>query len=287
MRQFILAGNVAYGSSLPLAKGAVAFTYLNNGVPTIDSDGTKLHDAINGNIVLGRTTEGDVVLPFFNNHFSYVKAVYANGTTFVATMTVTAPDDYSDCTVLIVKKGKKFNERNRWTATVHAGKSMTAAQLATAIANQVNNNTVSHGIVATTSSATVTFTAQTMGDDYSIIPADELTGTTVTVTTQGYPKEFDAKVIRDLADKAAADAGYEYTYEEDPGYKYYHLNPLAKDDSTDTGFTVYTLRFAEPRQSGQLDKLVHQIVQIAFPTGAAAISTMDTVLDGIKNGASE
>ncbi len=28
MRQFLLAGNVAYGESLPLAAGAVAFTYL-------------------------------------------------------------------------------------------------------------------------------------------------------------------------------------------------------------------------------------------------------------------
>ena len=278
MRQFILAGNVAYGTSLPLSAGAVAFTYLNSGVPTIDSDGSKLHDKINGNIVLGRTTKGDVVIPFFNNHFSYVKSVYANGTTFVATMTVTAPDDYSDCTVLIVKKGKKFNERNRWTATVHAGKSMTAAQLATAIANQVNNNTVSHGIVATVSSATITFTAQTMGDDYSIIPADELTGTTVTVTTQGYPKEFDAVVIKDLANKAAADAGYEYTYSDDDIYANYPIDKSI-DSMNAGGYTVYTLRFAEPRQSGQLDKLVHQIVQIA-----SAISTMDSVLEGIKNG---
>lgn len=287
MRQFILAGNVAYGSSFPLAKGAVAFTYLNNGVPTIDSDGSKLHEPINGNIVLGRGDEGDVVLPFFNNHFSWVKAVYANGTTFNAVMTVTAPDDYSDCTVLIVKKGKKFNERNRWTATVHSGKSMTAAQLATALAKQVNNNTDAHGLIATVSNAQITFTGKEMGDNYSVIPADELTGTTVTVNTEGYPKEFDAKVIKDLADKAAADAGYEYTYEEDSGYKYYHLNPLAKDDSADTGFTVFTLRFAEPRQTGQLDKLVHQIVQIAFPTGAAAIATVESILTGIKNGVSE
>lgn len=44
MRQFLLAGNVAYGASLPLAAGAVAFTYLDNGKETIDADGTKITD---------------------------------------------------------------------------------------------------------------------------------------------------------------------------------------------------------------------------------------------------
>ena len=35
MRQFLLAGNVAYGASLPLAAGAVAFTYLEKKKKTI------------------------------------------------------------------------------------------------------------------------------------------------------------------------------------------------------------------------------------------------------------
>lgn len=45
MRQFLLAGNVDYGASLPLAAGAVAFTYLANGEETIDANGTKITDS--------------------------------------------------------------------------------------------------------------------------------------------------------------------------------------------------------------------------------------------------
>ena len=44
MRQFLLAGNVAYGANLPLATGAVAFTYLDNGKEVIDANGTKITD---------------------------------------------------------------------------------------------------------------------------------------------------------------------------------------------------------------------------------------------------
>ena len=44
MRQFLLAGNVAYGARLPLTAGAVAFTYLANGEETIDANGTKITD---------------------------------------------------------------------------------------------------------------------------------------------------------------------------------------------------------------------------------------------------
>ena len=63
----------------------------------------------------------------------------------------------------------------------------------------------------------------------------------------------------------------------------YPLNPNAGTNTTDTGYTVYTLRFAVPRDVKTRDELVHQIVQIAIPTGAAQITTMDTILAGIKS----
>ena len=104
-------------------------------------------------------------------------------------------------------------------------------------------------------------------------------GTAVT-QTHATAAVADAKYITDLAIKAAADAGIEYTY-QDAGeliYPDFPLNPLAQDDSADAGFTVYTIRFAEPREMKTVDQSINQIVQIAVPTGTAAIATIDKIL---------
>ena len=108
-------------------------------------------------------------------------------------------------------------------------------------------------------------------------------GIAVTVTTHGLPAYGDAAYITDLANKAAADAGIEYTYRDTYTelYPTYPLNPLKQPDSADAGYTIFTLRFAVPREMKTRDEVVHQIVQIAFPTGAAAITTVETILKAI------
>ena len=86
-----------------------------------------------------------------------------------------------------------------------------------------------------------------------------------------------------MATKAAADAGIEYTY-QDPAtliYPDYPLNPLTQPDSADVGYTVFTLKFAEPREMKTVDQTINQIVQIALPTGAAAIAKVETILKAI------
>lgn len=85
MRQFLLAGKVAYGADLPLAAGAVAFTYLANGEDAIDADGTKITDKFYIN--LGREANGPVVLPAYKKHLTFVKGVYQAATTFSAILT--------------------------------------------------------------------------------------------------------------------------------------------------------------------------------------------------------
>ena len=86
------------------------------------------------------------------------------------------------------------------------------------------------------------------------------------------------KVI-DLANKAAADAGFEYTYQEagELVRPHYPLNPLEVSDAADKGFTIFTLSFAEPRDVKTWDEVINQIVQVAFPTGAEQITTFETV----------
>lgn len=279
MRQFLLGKSVAYPTALTsLAVGQLAFVALVSGVETLDSDGTKIKDK--GYIYLGKSDAkgGKLVVPIYKNNFSYSKMVYAASTQYTGNFTIDDVVAGSDYTVVVVKKGVGFNERNKWTATVRAKAADTADTIAAALASQITAN-VGAGVTAAASAGKVTVTAKEKGVDYELTLGDDLFGTAVT-QTHATAAVADAKYITDLAIKAAADAGIEYTY-QDAGeliYPDFPLNPLAQDDSADTGFTVYTIRFAEPREMKTVDQSINQIVQIAVPTGAAAIATIDKIL---------
>lgn len=279
MRQFLLGKNVDYATNLTsLAVGQIAFVTLVSGVETLDSDGTKIKDK--GYIYLGKSDAkgGKLVVPIYKNNFSYSKMTYAASTQYTGNFTITDVVAGSDYTVVIVKKGVGFNERNKWTATVRAKSGDTAETIAKALAAQITAN-VGAGVTATPSSGKVTVTAKEKGVDYELTLGDDLFGLAVS-QTHATAAVADAKYITDLAIKAAADAGIEYTYKEASEYLYpdFPLNPLAQDDATDAEFTVYTIRFAEPREMKTVDQSINQIVQIAVPKTATAISTIDTIL---------
>lgn len=279
MRQFLLGKSVAYPTALTsLAVGQIAFVALVSGVETLDSDGTKIKNK--GYIYLGKSDAkgGKLVVPIYKNNFSYSKMDYAASTQYTGNFTIADVVVGSDYTVVVVKKGVGFNERNKWTATVRAKAADTVNTIAAALASQITAN-VGAGVTAAASAGKVTVTAKEKGVDYELTLGDDLFGTAVT-QTHTTAAVADAKYITDLAIKAAADAGIEYTY-QDAGeliYPDFPLNPLAQDDSADTGFTVYTIRFAEPREMKTVDQSINQIVQIAVPTGAAAIATIDKIL---------
>lgn len=279
MRQFLLGKSVAYPTALTsLAVGQLAFVALVSGVETLDSDGTKIKNK--GYIYLGKSDAkgGKLVVPIYKNNFSYSKMVYAASTQYTGDFTIADVVAGSDYTVVVVKKGVGFNERNKWTATVRAKAADTVDTIAAALASQITAN-VGAGVTAAASAGKVTVTAKEKGVDYELTLGDDLFGTAVT-QTHATAAVADAKYITDLAIKAAADAGIEYTY-QDAGeliYPDFPLNPLAQDDSADAGFTVYTIRFAEPREMKTVDQSINQIVQIAVPTGTAAIATIDKIL---------
>lgn len=279
MRQFLLGKSVNYPTALTsLAVGQIAFVALVSGVETLDSDGTKIKNK--GYIYLGKSDAkgGKLVVPIYKNNFSYSKMVYAVSTQYTGNFTIADVVAGSDYTVVVVKKGVGFNERNKWTATVRAKAADTVNTIAAALASQITAN-VGAGVTATASAGKVTVTAKEKGVDYELTLGDDLFGTAVT-QTHATAAVADAKYITDLAIKAAADAGIEYTY-QDAGeliYPDFPLNPLAQDDSADAGFTVYTIRFAEPREMKTVDQSINQIVQIAVPTDTAAIATIDKVL---------
>lgn len=286
MRQFILAGAGAYATGANLnavAAGAVGVFYNKDGVPTASTKGTEF--AKEAMLVLGRSVDngGPIVLPIFKNNFSYVKGEYSAATKFVAETTIAAPTQVGDYSLIVALKGVKFNERNKWTAMVHVkDTNTTAADLAKKLAEAINNN-VGSGVTAKAETTKITITADAAGVDYAVIGADLLFGQTVTVTTQGIPAYGDSKYVSDLADKAAADAGFEYTYRDAYYYLYpnYPLNPLKANDTADVGFTIFTLRFAEPRDVRTRDEVVNQIIQVAFPTGATGITAFETVCKGL------
>lgn len=279
MRQFLLGKSVAYPTALTsLAVGQLAFVALVSGVETLDSDGTKIKNK--GYIYLGKSDAkgGKLVVPIYKNNFSYSKMVYAASTQYTGNFTIADVVAGSDYTVVVVKKGVGFNERNKWTATVRAKAADTVGTIAAALASQITAN-VGAGVTAAASAGKVTVTAKEKGVDYELTLGDDLFGTAVT-QTHATAAVADAKYITDLAIKAAADAGIEYTY-QDAGeliYPDFPLNPLAQDDSADAGFTVYTIRFAEPREMKTVDQSINQIVQIAIPTNTAAIATIDKIL---------
>lgn len=289
MRNFILAANAAYPTAVPLTTaGQVSISYLANGVETLVKDAPTAASLKDRGMITWKNPNselGQIVFPFYKKDLSYAVSAYAVATTFSANFTIPSVEASSDYTVIIVKNGVKFNERNKWTSTIHAGKNDTVKNIADKIAAHINANTVGSGVSAVSDGSTagkITITAKKAGQPYTIVLADELQGLTVKTTDAGLPAINDAAAIKDMANKAAADAGFEYTYDEFAGfYPAYPLNPLAQPDKADTGFTVYTIRFAEPRDMKTRDEVVHQIIQIAYPTGSTAIATLKTILDAL------
>ena len=289
MRNFILAANAAYPTALPLTTaGQVSISYLANGAETLVKDAATAAGLKDRGMITWKNPNselGQVVFPFYKKDLSYTVSAYAVANTFSANFTIASVEASSDYTVIIVKNGVKFNERNKWTSTIHAGKNDTPKTVADKIAAHINANTVGSGVSAVSDNTTagkITITAKKAGQPYTIVLADKLQGLAVTTTAAGLPAINDAAAIKDMANKAAADAGFEYTYDEFAGlYPAYPLNPLAQPDKADAGFTVYTIRFAEPRDMKTRDEVVHQIIQIAYPTGANAIATLKTILDAL------
>lgn len=285
MRTFLLGSKSDLGDDLTaLTVGQLAFSALVNGQHTVDSDGTKIKDK--GYIFLGKEDAkgGDVIVPIYKNNFSFTKMVYQAAGAYTGNFTIPAPTVGDDLTVVVVKKGVQFNERNKWTATMRVKDGQDASACAKELTEQLNNNPAS-GVKAVAEAAKITITAVNKGEDYKIALGDDLFGVAVTETPAVTPLA-DANYIKDLAMKAAADAGIEYTY-QDPAnliYPGYPLNPLAQPDSVDAGYTVFTLKFAEPREMKTVDQSINQIVQIALPTGAAAIAKVETILKAVAKG---
>lgn len=285
MRQFLLGKNVAYPTNAlsndNVVDGAIGF-YFRKSDSIIFPTATGTEITKDCMLIVNRPVDkgGHVVIPIHKNKFSYVKGVYQTGRVFKQMVTIPAPTTIGEYSMIVALKGVGFNQRNKWTASVYVKDvNKTANELAEALAKAINNNTVSSKVVATVSDAILTIEGQVVGMDYEVIPADLLTGLAVTPAQKGEAAYGDAQYIIDLANKAAADAGFEYTYQEagELMRPHYPLNPLEVSDAADKGFVIFTLSFAEPRDVKTRDEVVNQIVQVAFPIDAGQITIFEAV----------
>ena len=177
-------------------------------------------------------------------------------------------------TIMLVKKGVVFHERNTWTATSFA-KSTTVADVAADLVKQINASKETSGMTASNEGGVITLTAAQPGVDFEIVCADELTGVKPTAVTNGIAAILDKAYVEDLASRCAAGKGFNYTAED--AHEMYPGYPEAVADTT---YTLYTLRFKVGRSSAkQRDEQVYQIVHIAVPSSATTlIGNLDTIL---------
>jgi hypothetical protein len=194
-------------------------------------------------------------------------------TIFTASITVPTPAEGKDYTLVLVKKGVVFNERNKFTATYNLpkGKTATAADVAQALRKQFKDKADVGGlnISVTGSGAVVTLTGTDADEQWTLTAGDDLAGTTITETPAA-PAIGDKKYIMNLASKCAADKGFKYTM--DNGSDVYPGYPEPVEDKQ---YTVVTLKFAVGRDSAKTrDEVVNQVVHIAIPADSPALDTI-------------
>lgn len=277
MRQLFIAGNVAYSSAATdtknldkLEEGAIGI--FDNTGKLVSAALTTLTDFVT--IALGRKGKPHLIMDEVNlASLSVVKGEYSAATKFTAKMTIPEPVAGKDYTIIVVKQGCSFNERSNWTFTERAKETDTAETIAARIVKAVEASKTTSGVGATNSAGAITFTAVNSGVGYKLVGADEMIGVSPTSVTEGIAAYGDKEYVKNLASEAAAGKGFNYTSSDGDTSIYPGYPEVVDADS----YTIYTLRFANPRKSKTRDEVVYQILQIAVPTGAGQITTLDTI----------
>lgn len=254
-----------------MAKGAIGFYHL-------DDDTAWLSTAVSKNfaIALGYGNKANAfVIPEVDfSSLTLQKATSQAATTFTAKVTISSVTAGKEYTIIIVKKGVVFHERNTWTVTSYA-KSTTVADVATDLVKQINASKETSGMTASNEGGVITLTAAQPGIDFEIVCADELTNVKPTSVTNGIAAILDKAYVEDLASRCAAGKGFNYTAED--AHEMYPGYPEAVADTT---YVLYTLRFKVGRSAAkQRDEQVYQIVHIAVhSTSSNLITSLDTIL---------
>lgn len=270
------------------------FILANTVVAKIPSAGKVTTD---GQVVITNTTgsdfmqitvgHGDMVVPdtflVYKKDLRWEKTSYAEGTTFVGTITCGfTSGKFNETHIVISKLGAVFNERNVWTAS---GQGDSASAVATKLAANINMATATHGLTATASGAVVTLKAAAGNfTDYKIVGKNtviDLTNNqstesdaTVAVTTKGKPGVGDKADILNRLHACIGDKGLGYTNVEAMlDTTNFYLPAVANDLKCN----IYTLSFYNPRYDHRIDEALFQKIHIAIPTTASA-TVLETAL---------
>ena len=230
---------------------------------------------------------GDVIFPLGTKNVSWVKMQFAAAKAFEGTVDLKniEVEEGLDYTVILVKLGQEFNYRNKWTATVRATKA-DAAEGSVAIATKVRkyfaDNAASIGItVSDLDGSAFTITSAVPSVNYVIKFADELSSMPTVADSNFAVGLGTPEMVADMANKAAADAGFEYTFQDvvNELYPEYPFEKAVTKFAEDCD--VYTIRCAELRDVKTVDTGVNQIIQVAVPKNVAFAEVTD-VLDKLK-----
>lgn len=278
MKQLLIVSSTTLngGAAAPqvlsaMVKGAIGFYHLDDDTAWLSSAATK-----NFAIVLSRGAKANpFIIPEVDfSSLTLQKTEPRPATTFTGKVTISSVTAGKEYTIMIVKKGVVFHERNTWTATSYA-KSTTVADVAADLVKQINASKETSGMTASNAGGVITLTADKPGVDYEIVCADELTGVKPTNVTNGIAAILDKAFVEDLASRCAAGKGFNYTAED--AHEMYPGYPETVEDPT---YIMYTLRFKVGRVAAkQRDEQVSQIVHIVVPsTASALIGDIDTIL---------
>lgn len=290
MKQLLIAKTISATPST--TAGAISFYKFRSGV---NNSRTYITDAANAiaedfGIQLGK---GANVLPTIVDEINFstltvTKSTPKAGSTFTAKMTIGNAIANKDYTIVIVKRGVVFNERNTWTVTYKAkpsptdtGSSDTVTTIATALVNAVNAN--GSGLTASNSAGVITFNAAS-GDyiDYEIKGADMLMNVEATNVTHGVVPTLDKAYIKDLYQQCIGDEGIQYTDPSAIELQPNRYNDFAFIDGLSAIHGMYTLRFANKRHSARTtEDLVWQEIHIV---SAVQIKALDTLAGIVVSG---
>lgn len=240
----------------------------------------------NFGIALGRGSNFPAfVIPEVDvNTLSVTVAAPKAGNAFQTKFTFPTPVVGKEYGVVIIKKGVVPNERNTWYASIIA-KTTTAATEAGKLVDAIKAKTNDmFPVTASNASAVVTIEGLNIGEGWAVQLVDELSGTAFTANfpVEATPNIGDTAYIKDLAQRCAADKGFNYLDQASkdiyPGYPE-TVEEIAQADIATKGYTIFNLHFATKRESGKTgDEQVWQYVHIAVPTNNASLSDITEIL---------
>ena len=251
----------------------------------------------NFGIALGKgTNKPALVIPEVDiDTLEIVHTLPYKGATFTASFTMPTTVVGKEYTIMLCKKGVVPNERNLFTVSIVAG-TTTAATEAGKMRDAIDAKSGEMFPFASSgSSSTVTITCLNPGEDWEIKLVDGLSGVSTSSLTHGKKAIGDTAYILDLAQRCAADKGFNYLDQASKDlYSGYpekveeigEMNTSGSGNSSTVGYKIFNLRFATGRNAGkQTDERVWQYVHIAIPltkadgtTAASALSALNTIL---------